>query len=193
MAVFNYAGNHAVDEVNEQDYNACSSSSVIKSHTGGSTSIPLTTTGPRYFICPTAGHCASGMKLRVNVLAASGTPSPPSPTPPANTPPSPTPPANTPPSPTPPSPSAAAPAFLNLNHLIFGASVAFFATLFVLWVWSGLGRCSALLYYIDIDWIICHPCFLFFFLFSVFPGFVLLIFSQRCSFCEFFFLSFFTY
>ncbi|KAL0547676.1 hypothetical protein IC582_012100 [Cucumis melo] len=117
--VFNYGGSHSVDEVNEASYTACSSSSVIKSHTGGTTSIPLSAVGPRYFICSTPGHCASGMKLQVNVLAANSTQNPtPTPTPPAT---------GTQP---PPSPSAAAPsAFFTLNHFIFGASVA---TLFVL-------------------------------------------------------------
>lgn len=119
--VFNYGGSHSVDEVNEESYKACSSTSVIKSHTGGTTPIPLSTAGPRYFICPTPGHCASGMKLQVNVLVANSTPNPtptPTPTPPAT--------AN----PPPPSPSAAAPsALFTLNHFIFGASVA---TLFVL-------------------------------------------------------------
>ncbi|XP_038901117.1 mavicyanin-like [Benincasa hispida] len=115
--MFNYAGSHSVAEVNEESYKACSSSSVIRSHTGGSTSIPLSKAGPRYFICPTPGHCASGMKLQVNVLAANSTPNP-TPTP------------STTGTQPPPSPSAAAPsAFFTLNHLIFGASVA---TLFVL-------------------------------------------------------------
>lgn len=119
--MFNYGGSHSVDEVKEADYTACSSSSVIKSHTGGTTSIPLSAVGPRYFICSTIGHCASGMKLQVNVLAANSTQNP-TPTPTANPPPTGTQP--------PPSPSAAAPsAFFTLNHFIFGASVA---TLFAL-------------------------------------------------------------
>lgn len=122
-AVFNYGGTHTVDEVNEQSYKACSSGSVIKSHSGGKTTIPLSTTGPKYFICPTPGHCAAGMKLQVNVLAENTTATP-TPTPPAG--------STTPSSLPPPSPSAAASAFLNLNHLIFGASIAYFATLFVL-------------------------------------------------------------
>ncbi|XP_022974245.1 uclacyanin-3-like [Cucurbita maxima] len=128
--VFNYGGSHSVAEVNEASYKACSSTSVIRSHTGGSTSIPLSATGPRYFLCPTLGHCSSGMKLQINVVAANATPTPPGTTPPANTPPADTPPADTPPSP--PSPSAGSSGFISLNQLIFGASIACFTALFVL-------------------------------------------------------------
>ncbi|EFH38799.1 hypothetical protein ARALYDRAFT_920573 [Arabidopsis lyrata subsp. lyrata] len=45
--------------------------------------------GIKYFICPTPGHCANGMKLAVTVLAASAGP-PATPTPPSTTPGTPT-------------------------------------------------------------------------------------------------------
>ncbi|KHN00195.1 Blue copper protein [Glycine soja] len=80
--VFKYDSTHQVDEVDEKD---------------GNTKIELTSTGKRYFLCPISGHCAGGMKLQINVAAASGTP----PTTPSGTPP--TTPSN--PSPSPPSES----------------------------------------------------------------------------------------
>ncbi|XP_020202781.1 uclacyanin-3 [Cajanus cajan] len=83
--VFKYDSTHEVDEVDESSYNSCSSSNSIKNYKGGNTKIELSSTGKRYFLCPTAGHCAGGMKLEINVVAAaSGTP----PTTPSGTPPS---------------------------------------------------------------------------------------------------------
>ncbi|XP_061374299.1 uclacyanin-3-like [Gastrolobium bilobum] len=99
--VFNYDSTHGVDIVNSNDYTACSSSNAIKSYQGGSTKIALTTPGNMYFLCPTPGHCAGGMKLSIKVVAASGT----SPTSPSGTPP--TSPSGTPPTtPSNPSPSS---------------------------------------------------------------------------------------
>ncbi|KAJ7961917.1 Blue copper protein [Quillaja saponaria] len=84
--VFNYDSNHKVDVVDEDGYNSCSSSNALQSHGDGNTKIPLTSPGKMYFICPTIGHCTGGMKLAIDVVAAtSGTspttpasPSPPS-------------------------------------------------------------------------------------------------------------------
>ncbi|KAK7295892.1 hypothetical protein VNO77_51157 [Canavalia gladiata] len=84
--VFKYDSTHAVDEVSENDYNSCSSSNAIKNYQGGNTKIPLSSTGKRYFLCPTAGHCDGGMKLAINVVGAAS--SPPSGTPPSGTTPS---------------------------------------------------------------------------------------------------------
>lgn len=54
-------------EVSEADHSACSASNPLRTHGDQSTTIPLTKPGTRYFICGTAGHCASGMKLAVTV------------------------------------------------------------------------------------------------------------------------------
>ncbi|KAI4354687.1 hypothetical protein L6164_003534 [Bauhinia variegata] len=87
--VFNYDSSHGVDVVSEDDYNSCSSSKPINSFQGGSTKIPLTSSGKMYFICPSVGHCSGGMKLAVTVAAASNTPSgTPSTTPATSSPPS---------------------------------------------------------------------------------------------------------
>ncbi|GMI73886.1 hypothetical protein HRI_001057900 [Hibiscus trionum] len=63
-----------------------------------------------YFICPTIGHCAGGMKLAVNVVAAGGnspsTPSTPGTTPSGSTP--------SPPSPRP----SGAPSIMNYGFML---------------------------------------------------------------------------
>ena len=73
-AVFNYAASHDVVEVSKAGYDACSPSTPLASHTDGKTTIKLTTAGKRYFICGVPGHCTAGMKLVVNVVAASTKP-----------------------------------------------------------------------------------------------------------------------
>ncbi|PIN18336.1 hypothetical protein CDL12_08996 [Handroanthus impetiginosus] len=96
--IFTYAINHDVTEVSKGDFASCSASNPLEpSHTGGSAVITLTSAGRRYFICSTAGHCVSGMKVEINTLASAPSPStttslppPPEPaTPPPSLPPSP--------------------------------------------------------------------------------------------------------
>ncbi|KAE8676795.1 Uclacyanin-2 [Hibiscus syriacus] len=87
--LFRYGGSHAVDVVSKNDYDNCNSGNALSSHSDGNTVIPLSNPGPMYFICPTIGHCAGGMKLAINVVAAGGnSPSTPSgsPTTPGTTP-----------------------------------------------------------------------------------------------------------
>ncbi|KAL1822976.1 hypothetical protein ACET3Z_009754 [Daucus carota] len=67
--VFKYGPGHTVDEVNSADYSSCTVGKPIKTDSSGSTTIPLTAAGPRYFICGVIGHCTSGMKLAVTVNA----------------------------------------------------------------------------------------------------------------------------
>ncbi|TVU40203.1 hypothetical protein EJB05_13654, partial [Eragrostis curvula] len=68
---FKYAPSHDVTEVTKAGYDACSgSNAVVKSYTGGATTVKLATPGKRYFICSVPGHCAAGMKLELTVAAA---------------------------------------------------------------------------------------------------------------------------
>ncbi|MCD7469931.1 hypothetical protein HAX54_009349 [Datura stramonium] len=67
--IFVYTPNHDVLEVTKADYDSCLTTNAISTNGGGMTVIPLSSTGKRYFICGTGGHCASGMKLEVNTLA----------------------------------------------------------------------------------------------------------------------------
>ncbi|CAF2124056.1 hypothetical protein BRARA_C02272 [Brassica rapa] len=81
---FKYGSTHSVNEVDKAGYDSCGGTP-IDTHSGGDTTIDLEKVGTQYFICPTAGHCAGGMKLAVTVVAASsGTPA--APTPPSTTP-----------------------------------------------------------------------------------------------------------
>ncbi|KAL3514221.1 hypothetical protein ACH5RR_026938 [Cinchona calisaya] len=65
--VFNYQSSHTVDEVTANDYSTCTVGSAISTDNSGSTTIPLKTPGPHYFICGVIGHCGGGMKLSVTV------------------------------------------------------------------------------------------------------------------------------
>ncbi|XWS14959.1 hypothetical protein CRYUN_Cryun35bG0053100 [Craigia yunnanensis] len=71
--VFDYPSGHTVDEVFENDYNTCTTGHPITSDNSGSTTIPLLTAGPHYFMSGVVGDCAKGMKLLVNVKAESTT------------------------------------------------------------------------------------------------------------------------
>ncbi|KAG9454450.1 hypothetical protein H6P81_007354 [Aristolochia fimbriata] len=64
---FQYSSLHSVIEVGKDNFDSCSASSALQSSRGGNTSIPLTSPGPKYFICGTVSHCLGGMKLEVNV------------------------------------------------------------------------------------------------------------------------------
>ncbi|KAH9299509.1 hypothetical protein KI387_031191, partial [Taxus chinensis] len=72
--VFNYVSSaHNVLEVTKSAYDSCLASNPTQTHTGGTTSITLTTAGNRYFICGITGHCAGGMKLGITVAAGNST------------------------------------------------------------------------------------------------------------------------
>ncbi|KAL3613666.1 hypothetical protein CASFOL_041740 [Castilleja foliolosa] len=72
--VFTYASTHAVDEVTEDNYNSCNTSSPLSTNSPSPTTITLNTTGTRYFICPRAAHCSTGgQKLSITVAAAGAT------------------------------------------------------------------------------------------------------------------------
>lgn len=67
---FNYGSGHTVDEVSESDYSTCTVGNPINTDNKGSTTLLLQTPGNHYYICGVIGHCGSGMKLSVNVLAS---------------------------------------------------------------------------------------------------------------------------
>ncbi|KAE8696611.1 Basic helix-loop-helix DNA-binding superfamily protein [Hibiscus syriacus] len=72
--VFRYTSNHDVVEVTQANYDSCSISNSVETHTGGNTVIALSSPGRRYFICGTPGHCSQGMKVEIDTLASAGTP-----------------------------------------------------------------------------------------------------------------------
>ncbi|KAF3560311.1 hypothetical protein F2Q69_00010681 [Brassica cretica] len=99
---FKYGSSHSVDVTTKAGYDNCDSSAATDNHSDGDTKIELKTVGTKYYICPTPGHCISGMKLAVTVVAASsGTPE--APTPPSSTPGTPSTPDSPPAAGTPPS------------------------------------------------------------------------------------------
>ncbi|XP_019188432.1 PREDICTED: uclacyanin-3-like [Ipomoea nil] len=69
--VFNYGGSHGVDEVSKDDYDNCNAGNALRSFTDGKTTIKLSKAGPMYFMCPSFGHCQTGMKLAINVQSGS--------------------------------------------------------------------------------------------------------------------------
>ena len=77
--MFNYAGGaHNVAEVSAADYASCSAANALSTDSGsGKSTIALKTAGKHYFICGVTGHCSNGMKLVVNVAAATAASPPP--------------------------------------------------------------------------------------------------------------------
>ncbi|GKV12723.1 hypothetical protein SLEP1_g23840 [Rubroshorea leprosula] len=117
---------HGVDEVIQSDYNICATGDALNSYSDCNTTITLSKAGSMYFICPTTGHCASGMKLAGSVVSASGTPSSSSPPPLSNstTPSGSTTPPSTTPSPTKSNAAARASGLVVGFMLILGSGLA---------------------------------------------------------------------
>ncbi|XP_062196155.1 basic blue protein-like [Phragmites australis] len=67
---------HDVVEVSKAGYDACSSANNISAFRTGNDVVALTAVGTRYFLCSLTGHCDSGMKIRVDVVAAGSAPGP---------------------------------------------------------------------------------------------------------------------
>ncbi|KAM0927834.1 hypothetical protein ACQ4PT_002094 [Festuca glaucescens] len=61
-------GIHNVLEVKKADYNSCTNSTPIATHTSGDDKVTIKSPGHRFFICGVPGHCAAGQKLNVRVL-----------------------------------------------------------------------------------------------------------------------------
>ncbi|VVB06354.1 unnamed protein product [Arabis nemorensis] len=76
---FQYGPSHSVSVVGKARFDSCDGSGATQSFSDGDTMFDLTTVGTIHFLCPTPGHCLSGMKIAVSVLAAAPTPSTPSP------------------------------------------------------------------------------------------------------------------
>ncbi|PWA80039.1 cupredoxin superfamily protein [Artemisia annua] len=79
--VFTYTSLHDVLEVTKDNYDSCTTSNPISTNGASPTTIALTDSGNRYFICGTAGHCDQGMKVEIQTVPAA-TPPPTSTSPP---------------------------------------------------------------------------------------------------------------
>ncbi|XP_066333263.1 blue copper protein-like [Miscanthus floridulus] len=71
-------GIHNVLEVKKADYDSCTNSTPIATHTSGDDKVVIKSPGHRFFICGVPGHCAAGQKLNIRVLKtrSSDAPSP---------------------------------------------------------------------------------------------------------------------
>ncbi|KAM3344104.1 hypothetical protein P3S68_026195 [Capsicum galapagoense] len=49
----------------------CNTRNALQAYTGGQNSIPLSSVGDMYFVCPTLNHCDTGMKLAIKVQGSS--------------------------------------------------------------------------------------------------------------------------
>lgn len=95
FVVFNFeTRTHDVATVTQDKYEKCDGESPLDLHTEGPASITLTASGFNYFICTlqAGGHCNNGLRLAVNVNAATNVTAPPPPPPPPPTTPTPSPP-----------------------------------------------------------------------------------------------------
>lgn len=68
---------HDVVEVSKAGFDACSSANNISAFRSGNDVVALTAVGTRYFLCGFTGHCDSGMKIRIDVIAAGSGPAAP--------------------------------------------------------------------------------------------------------------------
>ena len=75
--VFKYSPQaHDVLEVSKADYDSCSTANPVTTFNSGNDVVTLTATGTRYFICGFPGHCAGGMKVKIDVMPGSSSSSP---------------------------------------------------------------------------------------------------------------------
>ncbi|KAF7019416.1 hypothetical protein CFC21_032592 [Triticum aestivum] len=75
--IFKYSPQaHDVLEVSKADYDSCSAASTIATLNSGNDVVSLTATGTRYFLCGYPGHCAGGMKVKIDVVPRSSSSSP---------------------------------------------------------------------------------------------------------------------
>lgn len=100
--VFQFDSTHDVVEVNKANYDSCGTGNSISTTVTSPARVSLTSPGSRYFICGRGAHCSQGMKVQIDVVAAT-TPAPPQSTTPS-TPTTPAPPQTTTPSSSPPPP-----------------------------------------------------------------------------------------
>eukprot|EP00253_Pinus_taeda_P017082 PITA_17082 len=61
---------HNVLEVTEEDYDLCTTSRPLASHSDGNTTVILKTAGNHYYICGFPGHCSAGQRLGIRVSRA---------------------------------------------------------------------------------------------------------------------------
>ena len=90
--IFKYSPQaHDVLEVSKADYDSCSTARAITTLNSGNDVVTLSASGTRYFICGFPGHCAGGMKVKIDVTSGSSSSAAPASGPSASNAPPPTP------------------------------------------------------------------------------------------------------
>ncbi|KAL6131791.1 PREDICTED: mavicyanin [Fragaria vesca subsp. vesca] len=64
---FQYSSSNSVNQVTKENYEGCNTTNVVKSYTGGNTTVTLTRPGDWYFVSGNKLYCLGGMKLQVPV------------------------------------------------------------------------------------------------------------------------------
>ncbi|KAI5346788.1 PREDICTED: blue copper [Prunus dulcis] len=64
---FQYSSSNSVSQVSKESFESCNTTNVVKSYTGGNTTVTLTHAGDWYFVSGNKLYCLGGMKLHAEV------------------------------------------------------------------------------------------------------------------------------
>lgn len=67
VAGFQYSSSNSVSQVSKESFESCNTTNVVKSYTGGNTTVTLTHAGDWYFVSGNKLYCLGGMKLHAEV------------------------------------------------------------------------------------------------------------------------------
>ncbi|KAG8484754.1 hypothetical protein CXB51_023632 [Gossypium anomalum] len=67
VLLFQYSSSHSVNEVRKESFETCSTINILRKFSNGNTTVILSNSGIRYFVCGNKLHCLGGMKLKVDV------------------------------------------------------------------------------------------------------------------------------
>lgn len=66
---FQFSSSDSVNQVTKENFEGCNTTKVVKSYTGGNSTVTLTRPGDWYFVSGNKLYCLGGMKLHVPVEA----------------------------------------------------------------------------------------------------------------------------
>lgn len=67
FTAFQYSSSNSVSQVTKESFDVCNTTKVIKTYTGGNTTVTLTKPGDWYFVSGSKLYCLGGMKLVAEV------------------------------------------------------------------------------------------------------------------------------
>ncbi|XP_010523261.1 PREDICTED: stellacyanin [Tarenaya hassleriana] len=76
VLVFQYSSPHSVYEVTRDEFQSCNTTKPLRTFSGGNTTVSLSESGDRFFVCGNRLHCFAGMRLPVHIQGNSPSPSP---------------------------------------------------------------------------------------------------------------------